>query len=215
MQAALNLYLLEMRRVEDRKARACEPSAAKLDCKDVTCGHYPRLDVDKTEKDAVSTASGGFALESDGTSFVVTKPMLRAHLSRRCSKVDEFCHILAMARSKKRAWYFISRARLEGDAKTLGAVDMNDPQAKAMEVNTFNGAIAMIRSVLSLTKPRHVAFDINQMADAVQGGWDQRLVEVGRNGPYERFWRYAAEDEIGEDRDPFVGRPGDAGAETE
>ncbi|PWN25400.1 hypothetical protein BDZ90DRAFT_268270 [Jaminaea rosea] len=116
IRACLDLYLMEMRRIEDQKHYQVPhwPSPIPLDrgpdqCRQGHCSHYPRLIVtpssgekpDKTNKYLAedNTKSGMAEMDQKGV-FTLSKTQLDEHISRKGGLADHFDHPLLVIRSR-------------------------------------------------------------------------------------------------------------------
>lgn len=108
LQAILDLYLVEMRRVEDVEEynmpswrhKAPGPVQSPPICRLGKCSHYPQL-----------VLSGWYVEEAEGkiavieppvpekNAFVITRAQVWTHLTRRGSALDQFDHPILFARS--------------------------------------------------------------------------------------------------------------------
>lgn len=98
MQGLLDLYLLQMRRVDDRCTQSGSSLAvAHLNCRPTRCAHYPRPVFTDTP-----TKTGQNKTSSRST-FVVTRQSLDHHLFRRGAATANPDHPLTFARSGRTA----------------------------------------------------------------------------------------------------------------
>lgn len=109
-QGVLDLYLCEMRRIEDAENRPVIPwRAAKTHpaprasskCRSRECSHYPKLVLEgfdrSTKKGSKSASSKGDC--SSQKTFTITRDQVKAHLLRPGALTDDFEHPLLFARS--------------------------------------------------------------------------------------------------------------------
>lgn len=101
LAAALELYLIEMRRVEDKRGyqhktvrRGEDPPPVPAKCEAGACGHYPRLVLDPH-----STTPPLVKPEGEGKLFYLTQREISHHLSGAYGAADCFDHPLVFARS--------------------------------------------------------------------------------------------------------------------
>lgn len=101
-QAVLDLYLMEMRRIEEARgyhivpsrANPASPSVQHLDelCQSGTCGHYPLLEIQR---------AGGACSSSNRSRLVVTQSQMRSQLARRDGPTNHFEHLILFSRSTR------------------------------------------------------------------------------------------------------------------
>lgn len=153
LQAALDLYLMEMRRIEDgRTAEDAEMRPAKRaagrknksqPCKSSKCGHYPSLMV----LDTTPAAAASVQPEADDNCLRLTIPQLWQHLDREGGPADHFDSLVLLTRSSrlsldlgKREWrrvfdrfggpdsFWVSNAEWQ---RITGNIDVDDCMSQA------------------------------------------------------------------------------------
>lgn len=108
VQAALDLYLVEMKKKEEAgnydvqawdKEGEPESSLTDLDekCKESTCGHYPALSIKKHKTSSISNEPQP-ASEQGVQQLRLTEQQLWNHLARRGGPADHFNHLLHLTR---------------------------------------------------------------------------------------------------------------------
>lgn len=132
LQAMLDLYLVEMRRIEDTKGyevvswRVAEPGGRPIsqlpaECKSGLCNHYPELDPFPWNWEQFPT----LPLEKRERRCIITGAQLWDHLSRPGGPADHFDHLLLLTRSMPEAlnmtpreWHLV-RSDLAGPHYTM------------------------------------------------------------------------------------------------
>ncbi|PWN25406.1 hypothetical protein BDZ90DRAFT_281613 [Jaminaea rosea] len=112
-QAVLDLYLLELRRLQDLG----QPTSSTKTGKGVECGHYPRLILNGY--DDASTSRSKITRRT----FVLHRSQLLRHLSRHKSYTDRFDHPLLFARSSCGMFVLAGPGRAGEDSDSLGQYD--------------------------------------------------------------------------------------------
>lgn len=123
LQAALDLYLIKMRQIEDAKGWPVRPSRVAsrfldngANCRDADCQHYPRLriapsSVAKSHTGALDSSGTcvGYdcndekrVIDTDDTILCLTYADLDACIDRETGQADHFDHPLILARSGRR-----------------------------------------------------------------------------------------------------------------
>lgn len=123
-QAALDLYLQQVRAIED-----ADPSLVKLTrpgarvpakCRNGKCGHYPALVITETSASSATTASDQPAPPG---ALVLTRTQLLRHLARRGSITDRFDHPLMLARSGYEVSVIVPPEREETEEDAFRSVE--------------------------------------------------------------------------------------------
>lgn len=136
LQACLDLFLMEMRRIEELKSYSIatpRPSLAPHICRLGRCGHYPRLALIAWHRGANDERFVGEDV------FILRRSMLWKHLTRRGGVLDQFDHPLLFARTGLKAARISSygrslvRSRLEGAHRDHFTPEEYDPQADEMD----------------------------------------------------------------------------------
>lgn len=106
LQAVLDLYLTEMRRLEDRRGRAIEPCRRiQEDANDVpscsTCVAYPALRLELPHGPLISEQDDEFVHSRfcSVPAYIITYAQIREHLDARGAATDHFDHPIIFARS--------------------------------------------------------------------------------------------------------------------
>lgn len=106
LQAILDLYLIEMRRVEDqhnyqvsswRTTKAGPPQAPAV-CRLNKCGHYPDLNLTGWAHTHDEEGNLKSEPEPEENTFTITRAQVWAHLTRRGAPLDQFDHPIIFAR---------------------------------------------------------------------------------------------------------------------
>lgn len=149
-QAKLDLYALELRRIEDerRSLPACDHGSAG--CAAGQCRHYPTVVTSETSGRITRST---FRAQSAKSTFFLPFASLRAHLARRGSLTDRFDHPLLFARSELSVCGLNAEGKPELDydevARDLaqqGFRETIEPNA-----NSYKGVVALIVAVKELT----------------------------------------------------------------
>lgn len=108
VQAALDLYLAEMRKIEDERKYGIEAWDSEGDagagssdlaepCQEGTCGHYPTLSI-KKHKTSNATNDPPSTAQGDNELFSLSEDQLWDHLARPGGPADHFGHLLLLTR---------------------------------------------------------------------------------------------------------------------
>lgn len=174
-QAALDLYLIALRRIDDEHAKIDSPSSPRCDCPRGSCPVYPTLEITATLYRAQSTGRKVHAKVTQPVQF--TRHQLLRHLARPGCITDRLDHPLLFARSgidtMIRASLLrsrrISRSRDVGSGQSEDVADLFLPagrlgkygisQVASSEVldlslpntATLGSLLGLTRSILALT----------------------------------------------------------------
>lgn len=179
VQAILDLYLGEMRRVEDEKGYPVRhwdarpyipPPKIEKKCEAGICKHYPHIGV---------TAEGSLPQQPIGSlpgqaSFFVSLTEARSHLARRRALTDRFDHPLLFARSRLGRYHVNDQGKPELANPGPYLVAEDDPQAQALDSTSFKGVVGLIRSISNLV-PRTCRVELHLLlGESVGLGWERK-----------------------------------------
>lgn len=154
IQAALDLYLIAMRQIEDKDSdfeaswRSKPPSTKQevpKSCRDGTCGHYPPLEL-----------AGSLTRARRPTSPSTTEPLvfvrsqLLEHLARRGSSTDRFDHPLLWFRS---GGSFADFRRYGRSGATSGAWQAGRAQIPTEDVLLSGGIFGTCAEAIDVALP--------------------------------------------------------------
>lgn len=100
VQAALDLYLIEIRSLEEQNPHllrlAARDTRVPQRCRDGDCNHYPALFLAST----VLAPADGTQIESPKGAYTLARPDLLRHMARPGGVIDRFDHPLLFSRSR-------------------------------------------------------------------------------------------------------------------
>lgn len=180
LQAAVDIYLAQMRRIDDERAAETSSSGtsaatddpyvlpvANDTCIQRRCGHYPHLAV------ARGTPSDPF-WPKGSNNLIVHNDQIEAHTARRGGPIDRFDHPLIFARSMLKR-YFVPesmRPQLEEEGPYFLPQEANTTES--LDTTTFGGVVGLMRAVISrLPKSCRVQIRPEVLEETVKLGWER------------------------------------------
>lgn len=175
VQAALDLYLIEMRRIEDKMGIGIHSQCSKDKCL-----HYPPLHIKTNNPFSASTAPE--------EAFTLYRPQLLRHLARRGAATDRFDHPVLLARSgfsvrvitpagaqhpqHRGAMYKLrsdswNMAKREADSQFESLLLQDEHEPMGLSGDTSSSTIAYI-STLSACRIIHLARTVVNLASNIK-----------------------------------------------
>lgn len=190
IQAALDFYLSEVRRIDDERATSSKADhiamgrsdatslqqslqAGPPDCIARRCGHYPWLAIR-----AVDSSSPHWPKSPNF--FVVRLSDIHAHLARRGGPVDRFDHPLLFAKSRLRRYYINDSMRPRLEEVGPYFLPQGGTGTESLDPSSFGGVVGLTRAVLSLLpKTCRVHLRPKVLEESVKLGWERESEENG------------------------------------
>lgn len=188
VQAALDAYLMNMRRIEDaspdfpdswRSGAPGDPEhLPPFECRTAVCGHYPPLDIVGTLTPRRRAAAKKGAVLKAQPPFVVSRPQLVQHMFRPGSPLDRFDHPIIFLHSgvtwlKLEGLGRVGEDSSDGRRNYIGKEGHEDP-VEGENIDVTLPATASVPALLGLA--RSVLTFVPNLSNLALAGFLERAV---------------------------------------